>query len=178
MTLNVIGWCACARILNFPTANGCADATRRCRGPWEEREPLMRMCWHGRRGRGSKAGARQPRGRRDGRGVGVGDAQAGAVGAWLGAENSVLFQKPPTQVPARKTRTHESLSQSVWGEQTAWGGAPPTTCSGEGAVRSRRGGPAPWAASVWVPSAARCPDGPRVRQHGGFQVQDLKRVSF
>lgn len=45
-------------------------------------------------------------------------------------------------------------------------------------MRSRRGGPAPWAASVWVPSAARCPDGPRVRQHGGFQVQDLKRVSF
>lgn len=137
MTLNVIGWCACARILNFPTANGCADATRRCRGPWEEREPLMRVCWHGRRGRGSKAGARQPRGRRDGRGVGVGDAQDGAVGAWLGAENSVLFQKAPTQVPARKTRAHGfwelvSLSRSVWGEQTAWGGAPQPPAQGRG----------------------------------------------
>lgn len=47
-TLSVIGRCACARIFkSFPTANVCADVTRCRRGLWEERAPLMYMCWHG-----------------------------------------------------------------------------------------------------------------------------------
>jgi len=111
MTLNVIGWCACARILNFPTANVCADVPGCRQGPWEEREPLICSSWHR---QGSMAGARRPRegsrsqGRKGGRkmlGPGrAGDAQGGGAGAWLGAEeNSVLFQKAPTRVPARKT---------------------------------------------------------------------------
>lgn len=85
-------------------------------------EPLTGSCW---RRWGRVAGARRPREgshsqrRRGGRrkpGPGrVREARAGSVGAWLGAESSVLFQKEsqPGRLRARKLWELVSLSPLV-----------------------------------------------------------------
>lgn len=44
----------------------------------------------------------------------VGDARAGGLGAWLGAEeNTVLFQKAPAPVPARKAWNSQVMGRAV-----------------------------------------------------------------
>lgn len=73
----------------------------------------------------------------------VGDAQAGGVGAWLGAHgNRVLFRKVPAQVSARK----------MWNSQARGIGVPEPEgegCTGWGGAAVQKGPP------CWMPSAGR-----------------------
>lgn len=110
MTHNVIGRCACARILkSFSPPLLSVLLLHGVVGASGERALVMRRCWHG---RGSTEGARRPSGAREGRGrTSWGH---GGLGVWLGAEgSSVLFQKVPTQVRARKTWNSQVLGISV-----------------------------------------------------------------
>lgn len=151
MTLNVIGRCACARILNFPTTNVSADDAGCRRGPWEERALWIRSCWHR---RGSVAGARQPGegscslGRGGGRRMlGPGGwgtpALAGSGPGWvqrrtLCYSRRLQLQSRPGRLGTHKLWEELSPSQWVWEGRTGWRGAPANPRRGEG-LRSRRG---------------------------------------